>query len=231
MSSTSGSTLVLNVKEDRRVLAALTKCTPADDDRPSLHHVLFDGRHAYATDTFVVGVLDAAVDLPPELDEDGDVVRDRVVVPAAMLRNALGLAKGEMLVRLRFEPGHLVMVLGDDALPLGDGFDAPTVTIPYGDADSYPTTERIRKMLDGPSGDAVDVVDVATKVGLNAANLARVSALVYRESGGDALVTIHPRGRRRPLEVRSASDGKRVGVMAGIRSMWLDEQEAAGVPA
>lgn len=200
-----GTTLWLGTREDRRILTALTRCA-ADPDTGSawLAGILFDGTAAYATDLSVLGTIDARVDLPA----------DRVVVPARRLRDALTVVRGDESVRLRFEPGALHLVIGDDPLDLGDEYLPTEVQIPYDDADYYPSTDGILRILDGTGTEPDD--RVVTAVGINAANLRRVAALVHTVDGAADYVTVHPRGERRPIEVRDANSGRRLGVIGPI---------------
>lgn len=221
-----GSTVYLGAREDRRLLTALSKCaTNPDEDRPSLSVVAFDGSLAYATDTRVVGAIEFEVDLPDEIvtaAEEEDRT-PRVLVPARRLRDALAVARGKEPVRLRFEPGALHVVIGDDPLPLGDEYLPTEVVLPYEDDSMYPSAHRIRAMLDGdPDLEPDD--RVVTAIGINAELLARVAALVRRgdDHVGD-YVTMHPRGKDRPIEVRNANTRERLGVIAPIRT--FDEFE------
>lgn len=225
------TTVNLPAKEDRRVWRALTRCADTGDDRPTLAHVMLDGDRAYATDGIVLAAIDAAVDLPDLIDDDAEEVapRERVIVDARLLRDAIAMAKGDTLVRLRLEDDHLAVILGDDPLPLDGIGGAPTVTLPYGDADTYPPTDSIRRNLEGPAGAALvdeDVTaaaagEVVTRLGVNADSLARLAAVAYRSSSSvSGMVTIVPRPAA-TLEVRNATTGERLGVMARVRE--LDE--------
>lgn len=219
-----GSTVYLGAREDRRLLTALSKCaTNPDEDRPSLSVVAFDGTLAYATDTRVVGAIEFEVDLPDEILEDAGDAEPRVCVPARRLRDALAVARGKETVRLRFEPGALHVVIGDDPLPLGDEYLPTEVVLPYDDDSMYPSAHRIRAMLDGDPNLVPDD-RVVTAIGINADLLARVAALVRRSDDhvGD-YVTMHPRGKDRPIEVRNANTRERLGVIAPIRT--FDEFE------
>ncbi len=121
------ATIHLTTKEDRRTWQALTRCAPSVDDDPELAFVCLDGERAYATDSYLVGILAADADLPvletvdKETGEVGYAQPDKVLLPAVLLRDAIGLAKGKTHVRIRLEDDAAVVILGEDPLPgLGD---------------------------------------------------------------------------------------------------------------
>lgn len=213
----TSATVMIPEAEDRRVWKALTRCAaPAGKAaRPILEHVLFDGERAWATDSYVLGHLHAPVELPLR---DGPEGPDRypVIVSAELLRGALGLVKGDTITRLRLDRQCATLVVGEDALPLGDDFDTPTVTIPYADnVEVYPTSSTLHTIGfpdEGPSDE-----EPTRSIGVNAKHLGRVGDLVW---GGDPIVTVHRHGGT--LLVRNANNGRPVGSIARLHA-W-DEQ-------
>lgn len=226
------ATIHLTTKEDRRTWQALTRCAPSVDNDPELAFVCLDGARAFATDTYLVGVLEADVELPvlEDVDEETGEIGyrqpDRILLPAALLRDAIGLAKGKTHVRLRLEEDAAVVLLGDDPLPgLGE---APSVRIPYADNARFPSVERLSSHVDGDpleiftehdDGTVSEAGEVVTRIGLDADRLARLSALEYRLADQvTGYVTVRPRpGSTRILEIRSVATGRKLGVLSQVR--------------
>lgn len=218
--STDPTTLLLDSKEDRRVWRSLTKLAADPKERASLSFVVFDGRDAWATDAIVLGRLTAIVKIPDHPDGEP---RDRVAIEPSMLRDVIALAKGPHPVRLRFDPDALVVVIGHDTLDLGDDYGPTTVRIPYSDAELYPATETLRRSIDGVDEDGIaDVTEVVTKLGVNAASIGRLGALAHLESGGDPLVSLHPRSRS--IQVRNADHDEILGVMSRLLTLEHDQR-------
>lgn len=230
------STIHLTTKEDRRTWQALTRCAPAVDDDVELAFVCLDGRRAYATDTYLVGVLDADAELPvletvdEETGEIGYAQPARILLPAVLLRDAIGLAKGKTHVRIRLEADAAVVILGEDPLPgLGD---PATVRIPYADNGRFPPVDRLAAHVDGDpleifaegaDGTVAKAGEVVTRIGLDADRLSRLSALEYRLADTvHGYVTVRPRSGSTILEVRSVATGATLGVLTQIR---LDEAD------
>lgn len=230
------ATIHLTTKEDRRTWQALTRCAPTVDDDPELAFVCLDGNRAYATDTYLVGILDADADLPvletvdEETGEIGYRQPDRILLPAVLLRDAIGLAKGKTHVRIRLEEEAAVVILGEDPLPgLGE---PPTVRIPYTDNERFPAVSRLAEHIDGDpleiftegaDGTVAQAGEVVTRIGVDADRLSRLSALEYRLADQvHGYVTIRPRPATTILEIRSVATGAKLGVLTQIR---LDEAD------
>lgn len=221
-------TILLEDKDERRRWVALTRLASTDHEyQAGLTHVLFDGNHAYATDSVCVGRLRAPLDLPEpssrnelnELEPDEDQIDEddlapfRRILPAKLLRDALGLAASSTMVRIRFDADAAHVILGDDPLPI-PGISTPDVRIPYGDAGIYPSTAGILRMISDDDGE--DAGELVTKIGINAERLARVSAL---SAAADDLITIRPRAGFGAIIVRHAYSGDLLGAVSRVRTL------------
>lgn len=198
---TVGKHVNLTDKEARRRLVALTKCASDDDNRPVLHNVYFDGTLAYATNSYVLGVLPFTVDVP-----DGGVL-----IPAKRLRDAVRLPGAKEPCSLRFGDDELVITIGEDTLPL-EGIPEPTtITVAYME-DEWPSAGT-SDLLNGERDEALAVSTVT----VNSDYLARLGALADRQEGYADGVMVRPRGERKAIDVFSV-DGERLGIVMPIRA-------------
>lgn len=204
--------MILDTRDDVRRWKALTNCA-AGDQGDRLSAVLFTGTRAYATDRYVLGRLHAPVELPADVD--------RVLVPARLLRDALGLAKGEQ-IRFLFRPGALHLVFGQDPLPFGDGWLSPEVTIPYREEPHYPETDVVEEWF---AGDGT-IDPAAHALSINAEQLVRLARLAPALDDMPPRVTMRLRPEpSRLVEVHDATGaGGRLGVMTQVPDHALDEE-------